>query len=198
MENLRLAPGPKEFDAMAESVSGSGGVSLIPGFSGLGGPYWQMNRKAEILGITFGTQAAHIVRAALEAYPFQLKDVVGAMEQDLQKLQGTTGRLRWIRADGGLTNSKASMQMIADLLQTEVRIDLRHEGSALGAALLGFIGKGVFSLQDAENLINNAPFNTYSPKDAAEELKASYSLWHERVIKGNPGGPIPALKERSY
>ena len=174
-EKLRLVANAAEFDAMAESVSDSGGVTFVPAFSGLGGPYWQMERRAEILGITFGTEAAHIVRAALEAYPFQLKDVVSAMEKD----RGTP--LRWIRADGGITHSKLSMQIIADLLNTEVRIDRRHEASALGAAMLCFIGKGVLSFTDVENLIQAAPYDVYCPGQADESLKMAYQLWNSRI-----------------
>jgi glycerol kinase len=175
LEKLGLAPNAKEFDALAESVCDSGGVTFIPAFSGLGGPYWQMDRKAEILGITFGTEAAHIVRAALEAYPFQLKDVISAMEKD----RGAA--LKWIRADGGITHSKLSMQIIADLLETEVRIDKRHEASALGAALLGFIGKGTLSFSDVERLMEQAPFDIYSPGKADKGLETAFHLWKQRI-----------------
>ena len=179
-EKLGLVNSAASFDAMAESVPDSGGVTFIPAFSGLGGPYWQMDRKAEILGITFGTDAAHIVRAALESYPFQLKDVVSAMESD----RGAA--LKWIRADGGITRSRLSMQMIADLLKTEVRIDKRHEASALGAAMLGFIGKGTLSFSDVEALMEKAPFDVYrprilSPGQQDNGLAASYELWKERI-----------------
>ncbi|MDR2477834.1 MAG: carbohydrate kinase, partial [Treponema sp.] len=166
---------PANFDALAESVPNSGGVTFIPAFSGLGGPYWQMDRKAEILGITFGTEAAHIVRAALESYPFQLKDVISAMEQD----RGAA--LQWIRADGGLTHSKLSMQIIADLLSTGVRIDKRHEASALGAALLGFIGKGTLSFSDVEALINQAPLEIYHPGQLDKGVESAYDLWKKRI-----------------
>jgi glycerol kinase len=175
LEKLKLATDAKEFDALAESVPDSGGVTFIPAFSGLGGPYWQMDRKAEILGIALGTEAAHIVRAALESYPFQLKDVVAAMEND----HGAA--LKWIRADGGLTHSKLSMQIIADLLNTEVRIDTRHEASAMGAAMLGFIGKGTLNFTDVENLLQAAPYNKYRPGQMNDGLETAYRLWNKRL-----------------
>jgi glycerol kinase len=174
-EKLRLVNNASEFDALAESVASSEGITFVPAFSGLGGPYWQMDRKAEILGITFGTEAAHIVRAALESYPFQLKDVISAMEND----QGAA--IQWIRADGGVTHSKFSMQVIADLLNTEIRIDRRHEASTLGAAMLGFISKGVLSFSDVEELAIKAPFDTYYPRQLDKNLVLSYGLWKERV-----------------
>ncbi|GHU61118.1 glycerol kinase [Spirochaetia bacterium] len=175
-DKLGIASDPKHFDALAESVPHSGGVTFIPAFSGLGGPYWQMNRQAEILGITFGTTAADIVRAALESYPFQLKDVTSAMEKD----RGTA--LQWIKADGGLTHSRLSMQIIADLLQTEVRIDKRHQASALGAALLGFLGKGILSFSDIEGLVTKAPYDVYRPESLDKTLKSSYDLWNRRIL----------------
>jgi len=174
-EKLKVVDSPARFDALAESIADSGGVTFIPAFSGLGGPYWQMNRKAEILGITFGTDAAHIVRAAMESYPFQLKDVISAMEKD----RGAA--LQWIRANGGITHSKFTMQTIADLLKTEVRIDRRHEASAIGAAMLGFIGKGVLSFPDVENLIQIAPYDAYRPDQVNENLEVSYQLWKSRI-----------------
>ncbi len=177
LEKLKLVNNAAGFDALAESVSDSGGVTFIPAFSGLGGPYWQMDRKAEILGITFGTEAAHIVRAALESYPFQLKDVIDAMEQD----RGAA--LQWIRADGGITHSRLSMQIIANLLKTEVRIDKRHEASALGAAMLGFIGKGTLSFSDVERLIQTASHDVYQPGQVNKGLEAAYQLWNQRIIR---------------
>jgi glycerol kinase len=176
-EKLGLVSGPEQFDALAGSVPGSEGVTFIPAFSGLGGPYWQMERRAEILGITFGTGAAHIVRAALESYPFQLKDVISAMEED----RGMA--LQWIKADGGLTRSGLSMQMAADLIQAEIRIDRRHEASALGAALLAFIGSGVLSFAEVERLVNDAPHDRYRPDHLDKNLRLSYDLWHQRIAR---------------
>ena len=176
-EKLGLVSGPEQFDALAESVSGSGGVTFIPAFGGLGGPYWQMERKAEILGITFGTEAAHIVRAALESYPFQLKDVISAMEED----RGMAPQ--WIKADGGLTRSGLSMRMAADLIQAEIRVDRRREASALGAALLAFIGSGVLSFAEVEQLVNNAPFDWYKPDHLDKNLRLSYDLWNQRIAR---------------
>ena len=174
-EKLGVVDSPARFDALAESVTDSCGVTFVPAFSGLGGPYWQMDRKAEILGITFGTEAAHIVRAAMESYPFQLKDVISAMEKD----RGAA--LQWIRANGGITHSKLTMRIIADLLKTEVRIDRRHEASALGAAMLGFIGKGTLSFPDVESLIQAAPYDEYRPGQVNKSLEAAYQLWRNRI-----------------
>ena len=180
-EKLGLFNNVDQFNALAESVPNSGGVTFIPAFSGLGGPYWQMDRKAEILGLTFGTEAAHIVRAAMESYPFQLKDVITAMEKDRGAALNTNHRSRWIRADGGITHSRLSIQIIADLLKTEVRIDKRHEASAIGAAMLGLIGKGTLAFTEVESLLQAAPYDEYCPGQANKDLEAAYQLWNERI-----------------
>jgi glycerol kinase len=89
--------------------------------------------------------------------------------------------LQWIRADGGLTHSKPTMQIIADLLRTEVRIDKQHEASAMGAAMLGFIGKKTLSFTDVENLIQAAPYDKYHPGQINKGLETAYQLWNKRV-----------------
>ncbi|HSC36229.1 MAG TPA: FGGY family carbohydrate kinase, partial [Chitinophagaceae bacterium] len=81
-KELQLFSDNKDTEAMANAVADNGGVYLVPAFSGLGSPHWQMSRKASIVGIGFGTTKNHIVRAALESIPYQVKDVVTAMEKD--------------------------------------------------------------------------------------------------------------------
>jgi glycerol kinase len=173
---LGLVADGKEFDRLAESVGDAGNVTFLPAFSGLGGPHWQMNRKAEITGISFDTTAAHIVRAALESYPFQLKDVIGAMEGDM----GT--HLAWLKADGGLTASRLTMQYIADLLDTEVIIDKRKEASAFGTALLAFIYHGILSMDDIVALFASGERASYRPApDGDSYIKKNYERWLEVV-----------------
>jgi glycerol kinase len=90
--------------------------------------------------------------------------------------------LRWIKADGGLTHSNISMRMIAGLLGTEVRIDKRHEASALGAALLALIGKGSLNFPEVEELARNSAHESYLPGPKLDkELESSYNQWLKRV-----------------
>lgn len=174
-EKLGLVRDAKQFDEVAESVPDSGGVTFLPAFSGLGGPHWQMERRAEITGMTFGTTAAQIVRAAMESYPFQLKDVISAMEKD------TGLKLKWIKADGGLTHSRISMETVSTLLGTEVRIDHRHQASSIGAAMLGFIGLGILDLGTVEQLSISAPHGIYVPGQQSQKLISSYEDWVRRI-----------------
>jgi len=141
---LGILPAASAAEDMANAVEHNGGVYIIPAFSGLGAPYWQMKRKAEIKGLTFSSNKNHIVRAALESIPFQIMDVIDAMEADT----GIT--LRELRVNGGITANKFVMQFLADLLQKDVlNIDF-PDISALGAAYLAGLKAGVF--KDIEHL----------------------------------------------
>ncbi len=136
--NLGLFADSRETEAMALSVPDTGGVYFVPAFSGLGAPYWDMNRKASITGMTFGTHKNHLVRAALESIPFQITDVIIAME-------GDTGiQLEALKVDGGLTSNQFVMQLLANLLDKPVVNLGLAEVSALGAAYLSGLASGVY------------------------------------------------------
>lgn len=135
---LNLFTDSSETSAMASSVEDNGGVYIIPSFSGLGSPHWQMDRKAAIEGISFGTNKNHIVRAALESIPYQIKDVVLAMEQDAQV------KLTHLNVDGGITNNIFVMSFLADLLQKQIAMVQIADVSALGAGLLAGLKAGIF------------------------------------------------------
>lgn len=180
INQLGLASNAKEFDRLAESVKTAGNVLFIPAFSGLGGPHWQMERRAEILGISFDTTAAHIIRAALESYPFQLKDVIRAMESDMGS------RIISLKADGGMTVSRLSMRCIADLLETELSVDRCKEASAFGAALLALLGSGVLTFEDICGLVENGEHESYKPgsDENASHIKEKHARWLEVIGKG--------------
>lgn len=107
----------------------SGGVSLVPAFTGLGAPWWDRRAVGVLTGLSAGTERGHVARAALEAVAHQITDVVEALD--------TTG-LRVLHADGGATASRPLMQIQADLLGRDVVVSANAEVSALGAALMGF------------------------------------------------------------
>ena len=132
--------------AMAESVNDNNGVYLIPAFSGLGAPHWDMNRKASILGLTFDCHKNHIVRAALESIPYQIKDVVVAMEQD------SNIALTALNVDGGITSNAFIMQFLTDLLDIPVSKIGISDVSALGAAYLAGLQTKVY--KDLDTLKN--------------------------------------------
>lgn len=127
-----------ETESIALSVTDNNGVYLIPAFSGLGAPYWDMNRKASISGMTFSTNKNHIVRAALESIPYQIKDVIEAMESD------TGLSLEQLMIDGGISSNGFIVAFLADLLEKPVVSVGISEVSGLGAAFLAGLQEGVF------------------------------------------------------
>lgn len=121
--------GGRALDELAATVPDSGGVSLVPAFTGLGAPWWDRRAVGVLTGLNAGTGRGHVARAALEAVAHQIADVVEALD--------TTG-LRVLHADGGATASRPLMQIQADLLGRDVVVSANAEVSALGAALMGF------------------------------------------------------------
>ncbi len=144
---LGLFSDSSETEAMATALDGNEGVYLVPAFSGLGAPHWQMDARAVISGLTFGADKRHIVRAALESIPYQIKDVITAMEADA----GIS--LKELMADGGITNNKFVMQFISDLLRVNVNNIGIADISALGAGLMAGLGSGMYKdLNDLKQL----------------------------------------------
>ena len=129
---LGVNPG-RELDELAATVPDSGGVSLVPAFTGLGAPWWDRQAVGIISGLTAGTSRGHVARAALEAVAHQIADVVDALD---------TSDLQVLHADGGATASRLLMQCQADLLGRDVVVAANAEVSALGAALMGFTRLG--------------------------------------------------------
>lgn len=136
--SLGLFAESRDTEALATAVPDNGGVYLVPAFSGLGAPHWQMERKASITGLTFGSSKSHLVRAALESIPYQIKDVVRAMEQD------TGLPLAELMVNGGLTSNGFVLQLLADLLGTPVVNQANPDVSAQGAAYLAGWQAGIY------------------------------------------------------
>ena len=159
----------RETEAMATSVPNNNGVYLIPAFNGLGAPHWDMNRKASISGLTFDCTKNHIVRAALESIPYQIKDVIVAMEQDAGL------PLQALNTDGGITSNAFIMQFLTDLLGISVSKIAISDVSALGAAYLAGLETGVY--KDLETLKGfNTDKTIHTPNKEANIL-AAYKGW---------------------
>lgn len=163
-------------EAMANAVPDNGGVFLIPAFSGLGAPYWDMNRKASIVGLGFGTNKNHITRAALESIAFQVMDVVKAMQAD------TNIPLQQLMADGGITSNRFVMQLLADLLKTPV-VNIGHaDVSALGAAYMAGLKSGIYT--SIEQLKEFNTKQTVIQPGIHKPALQHYNTW-AAVIAGN-------------
>jgi glycerol kinase len=128
-----------ETEAMATSVSDNNGVYIVPAFSGLGAPYWDMNRKGEIKGLTFDSTKNHIVRAGLESIVYQVRNVIDAMKNDLHSLA----------INGGIISNKFVLELLADLVSKKLNFGIA-DASGLGAAYLAGLGAGLF--KDIEDI----------------------------------------------
>jgi glycerol kinase len=172
---LQLFSDPSETATMAMAITNNAGVYFIPAFSGLGAPHWQMNRKASIEGMTFGTTKNHIVRAALESIPYQIKDVVQAMAKDMQ------APLKSISVNGGMTQNKFVVHFLADLLGIPLNKQQNSDVSALGAAYLSGLKSGVYqNIEQISTLVKNQTEHVLA--DPHNELPANgYLGWKEKI-----------------
>lgn len=136
-DGLKAIPASAEVEKLAASVPDSGGVVMVPAFTGLGAPYWDANARGALLGLTRDASLAHIARATLEAIAFQTEDLLHAMQQDTGKPLGT------LKVDGGMAKNALLMQMLADVSGLAVDRPVITETTALGAAYLAALGSGV-------------------------------------------------------
>ena len=138
-DELKIISTAAESETLAQSVNGTGGVYLVPAFTGLGAPWWDMYSRGTLIGMTRGTGRPHIVRAALEAIAFQSADLMEAMAKDAGR------RPERLQVDGGASANSFLMQFQADICGIPVVRPKVLETTALGAALLAGLGAGVYS-----------------------------------------------------
>ncbi len=172
---LNLFKDVAETEEMALKITDNAGVYLIPAFSGLGAPHWQMNRRASIEGMTFGTSKNHIVRAALESIPYQIKDVIMAMNQDM----GVD--LKAISVNGGITRNDFVLHFLADLLEVPLKKQQNPDVSALGAAYLAGLKSGVYRDIEHLNELNSKKISSISPNLTNQTVKTGYAGWLQKV-----------------
>ena len=179
---LGLIADSKKCEELAEKVSDNNGVYLIPAFSGLGSPHWDMNRKASIIGLSFDCNKSHIIRAALESIAYQVKDVIEAMEED------AAIELKELMADGGITSNKFVLQFLADLLGKRVATIGMPDVSALGAAYLAGLQVDVFkSIDDLKQL--NIERTVINPKHN-KRMSDFYTGWKNAIHSGKTRAEI--------
>ena len=142
-DGLQIIQHAHEVGPLAQSVNDSGGVVVVPAFTGLGSPWWDPNARGTIIGITRGTTRAHIARAVVESITFQTRDVVDAMAS------AAAVTVRDMRVDGGAAVMDFMLQMQADLLGVDVLRPTELETTAMGAAFLAGLAEGILpSLND--------------------------------------------------
>ncbi len=165
---VRTAP---EIETLARTVDDNGGVYLVPAFAGLGAPHWDPYARGTIVGITRGTTAGHIARAALESIAYQVADLLDAMHAD------TKIPLTELRVDGGAATNDTLMQFQADLLGVPVVRPAVTETTALGAAYLAGLAVGFWSSPDdvAGQWRVERRFDPAIPRSTADALRARWS-----------------------
>jgi glycerol kinase len=171
---LGLIPAVADIEALATAVPDNAGVYLVPAFAGLSAPYWSPEARAAIVGMTAHTRREHIVRAALEAIAYQIRDVLDMMRCD------SGIELKTLRADGGPTRNGFLMQFIADIAGVEIEVSEVAESSAWGAALNGWLGLGQFqSLSE----LSAAPLagKIFRPVMSPGQVAKNYAGWQAAV-----------------
>ena len=173
-DEMRFFTESRDAEYYAQKVEDNGGVYLVPAFTGLGAPHWDMYARGAIVGLTRGTKREHIIRAAQESIAYQVADLAAAMEAD------TGLKLQTLKADGGASRDAFLMQFQADVLDCTVRRPAIRETTALGVAYLAGLATGVWrSLEEIKKLwICDI---LYEPQMALEERDRLMSNWHKAV-----------------
>ncbi len=175
-DELELIKDPFETERIAGSVPSNEGVYLVPAFAGLGAPYWNNEARAIICGMTRGSTKAHVVRAALEAIAYQVKDLVDLMTE-------RSGiKLKELRVDGGPVKNNLLMQFQADMLQSNINRSEIPEASALGVALVAGLSTGIWKNTDDLKYLRprGEIIKGEMSREKAEEF---YNGWKEAVRK---------------
>ncbi len=173
-DELGLISDSSDTEYFARKAADTAGVYVVPAFTGLGAPHWDMNARGAILGLTRGAGRNHIIRAALESIAYQTADVLRAMEEDA----GIP--LRELRVDGGASANGFLMQFQADIMDRPLRRPMIRETTALGAAYLAGLATGVWkSLDDVRG--SWTLDRLYEPAMGAEKREKLLRGWHQAV-----------------
>jgi glycerol kinase len=171
---LELVQNVGDVEKLALRVPDNGGVYLVPAFSGLSAPYWAPDARAAILGLTAHSNKAHVLRAALEAIAYQIRDVLDMMRADARV------KLQSLHADGGPTRNKFLMQFTADVTRTEIEVAEVAESSAWGAVMAGLLGLGICSsLTHLEKLPSRQ--TRFHPQMKPAEVEKLLAGWYSAV-----------------
>lgn len=173
-DEMRFFDDSRDAEYYAQKVPDTGGVYLVPAFTGLGAPNWDMYARGAIMGITRGTKREHIIRAAQESIAYQVTDLIRAMEAD------TGLKIAALRADGGASRDRFLMQFQADVSDCAVRRPVIRETTALGAAYLAGLATGVWKDLNEIRQLWECEF-VYEPNMAQEKREQMMSQWHKAV-----------------
>ena len=180
-DGLKVITESRQSEAMAQGLKDNGGVYLVPGFTGLGAPWWEPEARGTIVGLTRDSGPAQMVRAALESLAYQTRDLLDALAKD------GTPPLKVLKVDGGVTANAFAMQCVADICDVVVERPAFQEMTALGAAKLAALGVGLIS--DLEDHPVEAPTRwmpRMGPEERARLLKGWRAAVRAAIIAANP------------
>ena len=175
-DGLGIINHSSDVETLAQSVSDSGGVYFVPALTGLAAPYWDSYARGTIVGITRGTTAAHIARAALDGIAFQTYDIAQAMAKDMND------RLTELKVDGGASRNNLLMQFQADLLGIDVVRPKITETTAIGAAYLAGLGVGYWDSVD-ELRRQWKVERTFTPNLDSETVRTAREGWADAISR---------------
>ena len=173
-DELHLIHEAADSEYFATRLEDNGGVYVVPAFTGLGAPYWDMYARGAIMGLTRGCNRKHIIRAALESIAYQSRDVLVAMERD------TDIRLQELRVDGGASANNFLMQFQSDIIHTTIRRPMIRETTALGAAYLAGLATGVWN--DLDEIREQWTLDKlYTPQMSEEIRERNLRGWDKAI-----------------
>ena len=173
-DELRLVYDSPQSEYYANKIEDTDGVVVVPAFTGLGAPYWDMYARGGIFGLTRGTKREHLVRATLESLAYQSKDVIEAMQEDAKI------PLAHLRVDGGASANNFLMQFQADMLDTEVHRPRTLETTSLGAAYLAGLAVGYW--KDLYEISEDFSIDrTFKPQMSQEKRDKNYKYWKKAI-----------------
>jgi glycerol kinase len=189
-DGLKVIRASSEVESLANSVADNGGIYFVPAFAGLGAPHWDSFARGAILGLTRGSSAAHIARAALESIAYQVADLTDAIQTD------TRTPLRELRVDGGASANDTLMQFQTDILGVPVVRPALTESTALGAALLAGLAAGVWkNVRTIADLPQE--YRRFEPRMLRSQAKDLRERWNEAVSRSQSWERVsPELQDR--
>ena len=183
-DEMRLISDSCDSEYFASKVSDNGGVYVVPAFTGLGAPYWDMSARGSILGLTRGTGRDHIIRAALESIVYQTEDVLTAMQEDMKTHGGAEALgiegITSLKVDGGASDNRLLMQFQSDISGIPVTRPATAEATAWGAAALAALAVGFFETP-ADTLVTREGGFEYTPDMDDVKRKSLLDGWHRAV-----------------
>ena len=179
-DELRFITESRDSEYFASKVPDNGGVYVVPAFTGLGAPHWDMHARGSILGLTRGTGKDHIIRAALESIAFQTQDVLAAMQADMAAM-ATPCAITSLKVDGGASRNNLLMQFQSDISAIPVTRPAVTEATAWGAAALAGLAVGLFPDRAAITSLLSADGDTFEPRMTDGERVGLLMGWEQAV-----------------